>query len=137
MGPPLIGVYKIWFAVKRILQTWLGGPRLVNVPAGYICIQVFLFATPAIVLSLVNIFPNYRLSIGLKALIIGFTLLSLDLALCVLFSLLKRIGGGSGRKQIRPGDDSGEVSPYGQSQTIPTTLSNFNVLQEEDFVSWN
>ena len=60
MSPPLISDYKIHFAIKRILHTFLGGPVLWIRPIVLIVVQIVLFVVPIIELIVVRIVIKHR-----------------------------------------------------------------------------
>ncbi|CAG7834181.1 unnamed protein product [Allacma fusca] len=99
MSPPLISDYKRFFAVKRVCQTFFGGPKLFSHPIP-IVVQVFLFTLPALILSIVDLVELSQ-DFQWRAIVVGVTLTLTDFFINFFSFLLKR-----GHQNIAPSDST-------------------------------
>ncbi|CAL8082532.1 unnamed protein product [Orchesella dallaii] len=104
MSPPIISPYKKWFAVKRIIQTFLGGPKLVS-SFSIIIFQVFIYLVPAVIICVVNVVDSNIIRWEWKALLTGMGMLLTDVTLTFLIWILKQ------RRDVNITPEQGDRNP--------------------------
>lgn len=142
MAPPLISEYKLTFVLKRLLETFVGGLRLCS-PVSFVVIQILLFSTPALLVSVVNLAAGGSSTEWKSAIILTSSFL-FDFFLSLVILLLKR--GRSNIVQSLPSlrvSDAISENGGGESGTTNSTPGGIrhehitSFLSQEDMVFWS
>lgn len=131
MSPPIISPYKKWFAVKRILQTLIGGPKLCA--SFWITLfQAVIYLIPAVILCLVNVIDSpYLLGWQWKAVLTGVGILLTDVTLTFLIWILKQrkdanigpvlgatVGGDIDGREASPENSQNSATLFDEEETV-------------------
>lgn len=136
MSPPIISPYKKWFAVKRILQTLIGGPKLCA--SFWITLfQAVIYLIPAVILCLVNVIDSpYLLGWQWKAVLTGVGILLTDVTLTFLIWILKQrkdtnigpvlgatVGGDIDGRDASPDNSQNSATLFDEEEAVSFSIA--------------